>query len=227
MSISLLFCNLQHSSPALRVCVPLCDDTLPLYFMAFYRRKYDVMSPHNLYTLLAERLLLYEESLTLPTYNVIYEIMTEHISQQVLYTRHPEPESHFRLENPSTYHASFQSWTRHWMEQDVVHRTTRRKCKTNFLNVPYHQSSSINGKLINLISLIVPIHFVCVSSDPESSRHINSTIKTNRAITWSEKTILIRYDVTMQQQPWKSAYGAANVRVARMAHRHGIHSSEE
>ncbi|XP_055302306.1 neurobeachin isoform X9 [Sitodiplosis mosellana] len=65
-----------------------------------HKRKYDVMSPHNLYTLLAERLLLYEESLSLPTYNVIYEIMTEHISQQVLYTRHPEPESHFRLENP-------------------------------------------------------------------------------------------------------------------------------
>lgn len=65
------------------------------------RRKYDVMSPHNLYTLLAERLLLYEESLSLPTYNVLYEIMTEHISQQILYTRHPEPESHYRLENPS------------------------------------------------------------------------------------------------------------------------------
>ncbi|XP_055712579.1 neurobeachin isoform X2 [Phlebotomus papatasi] len=65
-----------------------------------HKRKYDVMSPHNLYTLLAERLLLYEESLTLPTYNVLYEIMTEHISQQILYSRHPEPESHFRLENP-------------------------------------------------------------------------------------------------------------------------------
>lgn len=61
------------------------------------------MSPHNLYTLLAERLLMYEESLSLPTYNVLYEIMTEHISQQVLYTRHAEPESHFRLENPSKY----------------------------------------------------------------------------------------------------------------------------
>ncbi|KAJ6638678.1 Neurobeachin, partial [Pseudolycoriella hygida] len=65
-----------------------------------HKRKYDVMSPHNLYTLLAERLLLYEESLTLPTYNVLYEIMTENIVQQILYTRHPEPESHFRLENP-------------------------------------------------------------------------------------------------------------------------------
>lgn len=78
------------------------------------------MSPHNLYTLLAERLLLNEETLTLPTYNVLYEviflqlsqfiilkqppslqILTEHISQQILYTRHPEPESHYRLENPS------------------------------------------------------------------------------------------------------------------------------
>ncbi|KAL1129748.1 hypothetical protein AAG570_012692, partial [Ranatra chinensis] len=65
-----------------------------------HKRKYDVMSPHNLYTLLAERILLNEETLTLPTYNVLYEIMTEHISQQILYTRHPEPESHFRLENP-------------------------------------------------------------------------------------------------------------------------------
>lgn len=62
------------------------------------------MSPHNLYTLLAERLLLYEESLSLPIYNVLYEIMTEHISQQILYTRHPEPESHYRLENPSKSH---------------------------------------------------------------------------------------------------------------------------
>ncbi|XP_076628561.1 A kinase anchor protein rugose isoform X5 [Colletes latitarsis] len=65
-----------------------------------YRRKYDVMSPHNLYTLLAERLLLNEETLSLPTYNVLYEIMTEQISQQILYARHPEPESHCRLENP-------------------------------------------------------------------------------------------------------------------------------
>lgn len=39
-----------------------------------YRRKYDVMSPHNLYTLLAERLLLNEETLSLPTYNVLYEV---------------------------------------------------------------------------------------------------------------------------------------------------------
>lgn len=38
------------------------------------RRKYDVMSPHNLYTLLSERLLQSEDSLSLPTYNVLYEV---------------------------------------------------------------------------------------------------------------------------------------------------------
>ncbi|ODN02477.1 Neurobeachin [Orchesella cincta] len=65
-----------------------------------HKRKYDVMSPHNLYTLLAERLLLHEESLSLPTYNVLYEILTEHISQQILYSKHSEPESNYRLENP-------------------------------------------------------------------------------------------------------------------------------
>lgn len=36
-----------------------------------------MMSPHNLYTLLAERLLLNEETLTLPTYNVLYEVRSE------------------------------------------------------------------------------------------------------------------------------------------------------
>lgn len=61
------------------------------------------MSPHNLYTLLAERLMMFEESLSLPTYNVLYELMTEQVSQQVLYTRHAEPNGLTRLENPSKY----------------------------------------------------------------------------------------------------------------------------
>lgn len=38
------------------------------------------MSPHNLYTLLAERILLNEETLTLPTYNVLYEVSIELIN---------------------------------------------------------------------------------------------------------------------------------------------------
>lgn len=32
------------------------------------------MNPHNLYTLLAERILVHEQTLTLPTYNCLYEV---------------------------------------------------------------------------------------------------------------------------------------------------------
>nr|XP_040571120.1 neurobeachin-like isoform X3 [Lepeophtheirus salmonis] len=65
-----------------------------------HKRKYDVMNPNNLYTLLIEKLLLKEETLSIATYNVLYEILTENVSQPVLYQKHPEPENHFRLENP-------------------------------------------------------------------------------------------------------------------------------
>uniref|UniRef100_A0A6B0VH61 Putative lysosomal trafficking regulator lyst n=1 Tax=Ixodes ricinus TaxID=34613 RepID=A0A6B0VH61_IXORI len=58
------------------------------------------MTPHNLYMLLAERLLLHSDHLTMATYNALYEMLTEHISNQILYTKHSEPESHYRLENP-------------------------------------------------------------------------------------------------------------------------------
>ena len=66
------------------------------------------MNPHNLYSLLVEKLLQHEPSLSLPVYNVLYEILTEHVGQDIVYQRHAEPEPHFRLENPSKlYHCIF------------------------------------------------------------------------------------------------------------------------
>lgn len=65
-----------------------------------HKRKYDVMSPHNLYTLLATRLSAGGAPLALGAYNALYELLTEHVGQQILYTSHPEPQPHFRLENP-------------------------------------------------------------------------------------------------------------------------------
>ena len=59
------------------------------------------MNPNNLYTLLIERLLQREETLTVATYNVLYEILTENVGQQIVQEKHPEPEPQFRLENPS------------------------------------------------------------------------------------------------------------------------------
>ncbi|KAG1688833.1 Neurobeachin [Nymphon striatum] len=65
-----------------------------------HRRKADVMNPHNLYTLLADRLLLHTNQISIAVYNVLFEIMTEHVGNQILYVKHPEPESHYRIENP-------------------------------------------------------------------------------------------------------------------------------
>lgn len=44
-----------------------------------HKRKYDVMTPHNLHMLLAEKLALHEECLSILTYNVLYEILTEQV----------------------------------------------------------------------------------------------------------------------------------------------------
>lgn len=88
------------------------------------------MSPHNLYTLLATRLGAAgtggtvgsagsaaggpgvtggtaSAGLSLPVYNALYELLTEHVAQQILYTSHPEPQPHFRLENPSETHSDY------------------------------------------------------------------------------------------------------------------------
>ena len=59
------------------------------------------MNPHNLYTLLIERLLQREDTLSVATYNVLYEILTENVGQAIQREKHPEPDPQFRLENPS------------------------------------------------------------------------------------------------------------------------------
>ena len=61
------------------------------------------MNPNNLYTLLIEKLLQREETLTIATYNVLYEILTENVGQAIIHEKHPEPEPQYRLENPSKF----------------------------------------------------------------------------------------------------------------------------
>ena len=68
------------------------------------------MNPNNLYTLLIEKLLQRESTLSIATYNVLYEILTENVGQPVLFEKHPEPEAHFRLENPSKYKIFHIEW---------------------------------------------------------------------------------------------------------------------
>lgn len=92
---------LQNKKKIRNLYTKLLKKVIVWLSICFSRRKYDVMSPHNLYTLLATRLGASGEGLALPVYNALYELLTEHVGQQILYTSHPEPQPHFRLENPS------------------------------------------------------------------------------------------------------------------------------
>lgn len=182
-------------SPQFCVCVLMIVLRGKFAIFASTRRKFDVMSPHNLYTLLAERLMMYEESLSLPTYNVLYELMTEQMSQQVLYTRHAEPNGSTRLENPSK--CTF----------DSFFRFTVAKC--NFQSVASSEIIKFPFKWIMVLSIYMRYPFnesfsmFCTSppsSDAESCRHPHTTIKTNRTIAGGEKALFVRHDAFVQCQ---------------------------
>ncbi|OQV18752.1 Lipopolysaccharide-responsive and beige-like anchor protein [Hypsibius exemplaris] len=64
------------------------------------KRKSDVMQPQNLYSLLSERLLLNNDHITIAVYNVLFEILTEVASSQILYVKHADPEGSMKFENP-------------------------------------------------------------------------------------------------------------------------------
>ncbi|XP_033742933.1 neurobeachin-like isoform X3 [Pecten maximus] len=83
--------------------VPLQIQALKLlgFFLmrATHKRKADCMGPHNLFSLIGERLMLNEQSITLPVYNVLFELLTERLSGDSVMEKHVEPESYFRIEN--------------------------------------------------------------------------------------------------------------------------------
>ncbi|XP_052226575.1 neurobeachin-like isoform X2 [Dreissena polymorpha] len=63
------------------------------------RRKQDSLSQHNLFSLLGDRLLLNDQHITMATYNALFEMLVERLSEDVHKTRHVEPDGHFRIEN--------------------------------------------------------------------------------------------------------------------------------
>ncbi|KAG8453968.1 hypothetical protein GDO86_000553 [Hymenochirus boettgeri] len=64
------------------------------------KRKAEVMQTHGLFSLLAERLMLQTNSITMTTYNVLFEILIEQICTQVIHKQHPEPDSTVKIQNP-------------------------------------------------------------------------------------------------------------------------------
>uniref|UniRef100_A0A4W6EPP6 Neurobeachin n=1 Tax=Lates calcarifer TaxID=8187 RepID=A0A4W6EPP6_LATCA len=64
------------------------------------KRKAEVMLSHGLFSLLTERLMLHSNQFTMTTYNVLFEILTEHICTQVIHKQHPDPDSTVQILNP-------------------------------------------------------------------------------------------------------------------------------
>uniref|UniRef100_A0ABM5FWV2 Neurobeachin isoform X6 n=142 Tax=Sauria TaxID=32561 RepID=A0ABM5FWV2_9SAUR len=65
-----------------------------------HKRKVEIMHTHSLFTLLGERLMLHTNTVTITTYNTLYEILTEQVCTQVVHKPHPEPDSSVKIQNP-------------------------------------------------------------------------------------------------------------------------------
>ncbi|XP_072418071.1 lipopolysaccharide-responsive and beige-like anchor protein isoform X1 [Chiloscyllium punctatum] len=63
------------------------------------KRKAEVMVGHGLFSLLAERLMLHTNVISMTTYNVLFEILTEQICTQVVHKQHPDPDSSVKIQN--------------------------------------------------------------------------------------------------------------------------------
>uniref|UniRef100_A0A8C9ZYB0 Neurobeachin n=1 Tax=Sander lucioperca TaxID=283035 RepID=A0A8C9ZYB0_SANLU len=64
------------------------------------RRKVEIMHTHSLFTLLGERLMMHTNTVSVTTYNTLYEILTEQVCTQVVHKPHPEPDSTVKIQNP-------------------------------------------------------------------------------------------------------------------------------
>ncbi|XP_053438461.1 lipopolysaccharide-responsive and beige-like anchor protein isoform X2 [Nycticebus coucang] len=64
------------------------------------KRKAEIMLGHGLFSLLAERLMLQTNLITMTTYNVLFEILIEQIGTQVVHKQHPDPDSSVKIQNP-------------------------------------------------------------------------------------------------------------------------------
>ncbi|XP_035391367.1 neurobeachin a isoform X3 [Electrophorus electricus] len=65
-----------------------------------HKRKVEIMHTHSLFTLLGERLMMHTNTVTVTTYNTLYEILTEQVCTQVIHKPHPEPDSTVKIQNP-------------------------------------------------------------------------------------------------------------------------------
>ena len=73
-----------HSSVFRNWCQRFKSDAdLCNYVILHFRRKQDSLAPHNLFSLLGERLMLNDQHITMATYNVLFEVFTKNVYQLI------------------------------------------------------------------------------------------------------------------------------------------------
>ena len=65
------------------------------------------MQPHNLFSLLADRLLIHANAFTMATYNVLFEILVERVSGPMIERRSTEITAEWKIENPGKKNDEF------------------------------------------------------------------------------------------------------------------------
>ncbi len=84
------------------------------------RRKLDVVGAQNLFTLLTDRLLLHASYLSLATYNVLFELLTEQMTPNISYTKHADPNNDIRFENSGHFQSTGQHSFRYYLFQQFL-----------------------------------------------------------------------------------------------------------
>ena len=89
----------------------------------------------------------------MPVYNVLYEILTEHVGQEIVYQKHAEPEPHFRLENPSKIlFLCLSSLIK--LETEILSRITLFNFQLSFIFI-FPKDMNIRFVIISMIVTIV------------------------------------------------------------------------
>ncbi|KRX36623.1 putative neurobeachin -like protein [Trichinella murrelli] len=159
------------------------------------KRKQDTMNPYNLYTLLTDRLLLHATYINVRTYNVLFEILIEKMTSDILDGRHPEPSTNCKFENPMLIRTIASL-----LQQSDQQNTEVLEVKKVFLTDLIHMctNSSENRRIILQMSVWQDWLISLTSLEPntEAEMHI-------RSLVYHLFAILLHHAIKLEYGGWR------------------------
>ncbi|KRZ11495.1 putative neurobeachin -like protein [Trichinella zimbabwensis] len=159
------------------------------------KRKQDTMNPYNLYTLLTDRLLLHATFINVRTYNVLFEILIEKMTSEILDGRHPEPSTNCKFENPMLIRTIASL-----LQQSDQQNTEVLEVKKVFLTDLIHMctNSSENRRIILQMSVWQDWLISLTSLEPntEAEMHI-------RSLVYHLFAILLHHAIKLEYGGWR------------------------